>query len=59
MKNIKPLFFFQNDLSAHDESFQICFTLRIFKDYRDVLVFWLWSHKITCIFESSFTLRSI
>ena len=25
MKNIKPLFFFQNDLFAHDESFQIYF----------------------------------
>lgn len=39
----KTIIFFQSNLSAHKESFQICSTLRILKDYKDVLVFWRWT----------------
>ena len=56
----KTIIFFQSNLSAPKESFQICSTLRILKDYKDVLVFWRWTHiKVTYIFKSSLTLFEV
>ena len=55
----KTIIFFQSDLYAHAESFQIGFILIILKDHEDIFIFCLWALRVTCILKSSFTLFEV
>lgn len=47
----KTIIFFQSDLYAHAETFQIGFTLTILKDYKDIFIFCLWTLKANLYFQ--------